>query len=107
MREHPDTPFPIPPQGEAFVRFPESVPWEAPIWTLPWWLGIKCDCGGGSTYPLRLMAAKIGWRNTLRQVVPRLKCKACGAPPSSVYLVDSPGGDTGRYGATEKRLRLA
>lgn len=106
MREHPDTPFPLPPLGAPCTPFPDSAPWDEPIWKLPWWLSIKCDCGGGVHYPLRLMSAQIGWRLTLRQVVARLRCKMCGGRPSSVVLVDGLGGDTGRYGSKDKKLTL-
>lgn len=107
MRGHLDTPFPIPPDGDAFVRFPDKTPWEAAIWTLPWWLQITCSCRLGSVQqPLRLMSAQIGWRVTLRQIVPRLRCKHCGNRPREVWLVDSPRGDEARPGAKEIRHRL-
>lgn len=108
MRQPEELPFPFPPQGGALTRFPESPPWDIPIFQMSdWWLTVRCPKCGEAHLPLRLLAARRGWRLTLRAVVPRLKCKRCDARPASVDLVDTPQGDHGRFGAKAQRLRLA
>ncbi len=99
------TPFPFPPRRGALERFPEFAPWDVPIFQMSdWWLAIEC-CGL-SHFPLRLMAARFGWRLTLRQVVPRLRCKKCKGWPRGVVLMDGPEGEGGRFGAKSRLLRL-
>lgn len=109
MRDDPPTP-PLPPEREAYEPFPEQIPWDTPISELSnWWLLLTCQCmgSGHSAYPLRLMAARVGWDMTLRMVVPRLRCEKCGERPAEIWFVDDAAGDTGRFGAKTKRLRLA
>lgn len=58
-----------------------------------WWLAIRCECGQGLTdYPLRLMLTQQPrlCRATLRQVLPRLRCRYCHGAPARVQLVDDP-----------------
>ena len=101
-----DTPFPLPPTEGGLETFPERVPWGTPIFEMSnWWLTVNCRCGEKQV-PLRLLAAKIGWRITLREIVPFLRCSTCRERPSNVQLVDDPSGDTGRFGAKVKRLQL-
>jgi hypothetical protein len=106
MRDVPATPFPFPPVDGAEVRFPDQPPLDVEIFRMSnWWLQITCDCGIRHT-PLRLLAAERGWRVTLRQLVPKLRCKTCGQRPTSVMLEDTADGDAGRFGATKKLLPL-
>lgn len=101
-----ETPFPFPPIEGAEVRFPEKPPLDVEIFRISnWWLRTTCSCGDRH-HPLRLMAAERGWRITLRQVVPLLKCQRCGERPSRVMLIDTPQGEGGRYGSTSNELRL-
>jgi hypothetical protein len=102
-----ETPFPFPPLEGAETRFPEQPPWDVPINRMSnWWLRLTCECGDSHHRPLRLMSAELGWRLTLRQILPRLKCRTCGDRPSQVHLLDTPAGDTGRFGAKSQSLRL-
>lgn len=106
MRDKIDTPFPMPPIEGAIEQFPDRVPWNTPIFQMSnWWLSVACQCGEKHV-PLRLMAAKIGWRITLREMVPFLRCSTCRQRPRNVQLVDNPGGDVGRFGSKTKRLQL-
>lgn len=83
------TPFPFPPLEGAEARFPETPPLDVEIFRMSsWWLRITCGCGDTHT-PLRLLAAQRGWRITLRQLVPKLRCTRCGARPGSVLLEDA------------------
>lgn len=106
MRDVTPTPFPFPPLEGGEVRFPESPPLGVEIFRMSnWWLRITCPCGDRST-PLRLLAAERGWRVTLRDLVPKLRCSTCGQRPSSVHLEDTAAGEAGRHGARVKSLRL-
>ncbi len=101
-----EAPFPLPPAEGGIEQFPEHVPWGVPIFQMSnWWLTVNCICGEKQV-PLRLLAARIGWRITLREVVPFLRCATCRERPSNVQLVDNPTGDNGRFGAKTKRLQL-
>lgn len=101
-----DNRFPLPPTEGGLDRFPERVPWTTPIFEMSnWWLTVDCSCGEKQV-PLRLLAARIGWRITLREIVPFLRCATCRERPLNVQLVDSPTGDIGKYGAKMKRLQL-
>jgi hypothetical protein len=101
-----DNPFPIPPAEGGLAAFPERVPWATPIFEMSnWWLTVNCTCGEKQV-PLRLLAARIGWRITLREIVPFLRCATCRQRPTNVQLVDDPSGDVGRFGAKMKRLQL-
>jgi hypothetical protein len=88
-----DTRYGFPPEAPAVVPWPSEPPWDTPISELnALWLRIECDCGRSSGYPLRLMAARLGWKRTLRTIVPKLICE-CGGRPSSVVLADRADGD--------------
>lgn len=101
------TRYGYPPERPPFEAFPAEIPLDTPISELGWWLGLKCTtCDARGYYPLRLMAANIGWDRTLRQIVPNLKCKSCGSRPAEVWLHQDAGGDHGRFGAKDSRLRL-
>jgi hypothetical protein len=102
-----EVPFPMPPVDGALDVFPDRVPWTTPIFQMSnWWLSVTCQCGQKHV-PLRLLSARIGWRITLREIVPFLRCATCRQRPSNVQLVDQPLGDTGRFGARVKRLQLS
>lgn len=103
-----ETPFPVPPRDGALARFPEAIPWTTPIYQMSnWWLEITCSCSGNPMMmPLRLLAARVGWRRTLRDIVPHLKCRHCGRRAANVALTDGSGGDIGRFGARTSRLHL-
>lgn len=98
--------FPVPPLEGGLEKFPDRVPWTTPIFQMSnWWLSIACKCGVKHV-PLRLLSAEIGWRITLREIVPFLRCSTCRERPTNVQLVDHVGGDEGRFGAKERRLQL-
>ncbi len=107
MESAPRSRFGFPEPIPAFTSFPEDVPWDVPIHKLAgWWLEVQCPTHFVAAMPLRLLAANAGWNRTLRDVVPRLKCKLCGAAPIKVDFVSYPGGDTGRQGAKTQRHAL-
>lgn len=103
--EKPKPPFPFPPRETALTKFPDTIPWDTPISQMAnWW--IKTRCGGETgAYPLRLLAAERGWDLTLRDLVRRLVCEGTGER-GALWLVDTPQGDRGRYGAKAKSLVL-
>jgi hypothetical protein len=89
-RERGDTTtFGLPPQGSPWAELPPSLPWDRPIADMPtFWLRCECKCGHSSALPLRLLAGQLGWRKTLREIVPRLRCSnpGCRAKPGKVLL---------------------
>lgn len=81
----------FPPLPDVPRQFPTEPPMDVPLDELSeWWLRITCGCRGRRDYPLRLMAAKRGWKTTLGRVLPRLRCEKCGERPSSVVLISDP-----------------
>lgn len=81
------TRYGLPPEQDAFRPFPVEAPWNVPISELSdLWLRISCVCGTSTGYPLRLLAGEIGWTRTLREVIPKLRCKSCGAHPREILL---------------------
>ena len=75
-----------------------------------WWLEARCGCGCGHVAypPLRMLAAERGWRTSLGDLLPRLRCRRCRAAPERVDLIASPAdGAVGTAGGAMKRLRLA
>jgi hypothetical protein len=52
------------------------------------------------------MAANLGWKRTLRSIVPKLKCKSCGGRPIKVELVEYAGMNDKQPGFREGRLVL-
>jgi hypothetical protein len=83
--------------------FPTEIPWDRPISEMSgWWLEYRTGNNVGA-YPLRLLAAQRGWNVTLRQIVPRIIAKR---NPDELYLVDTPQGEGGRYGAKALGLSL-
>lgn len=99
-RDDPKTPYPLPPNRDQPV--PSVVPWDTEISELSgFWLLTRCECGRSSALPLRLLAAQLGWRKTLRTIVPKLKCKDCGSKPVEVVLTDNPASGPG--GADHRR----
>jgi hypothetical protein len=101
-----ETRYGWPPLPPSYL-LPVVVPWDDPIADhSPLWLEGKCACGR-RLYPLRLLAAHVGWRRTLRDVVPRLRCQACEQRPSAWALIaDAADGATGRIGGGGKGWRL-
>lgn len=84
------TPYPLPPLAEVGARLPDEVPWDTPIADLAaFWIEARCACGENAYLPLRLLAARVGWKRTLRTVMPRLRCSACGGRPSEVWLCEN------------------
>lgn len=78
----------FPPLPARPQPFPTEPPLETPLAEMSgWWLRIVCGCRGRRDYPLRLMAAKLGWTNTLGRVLPRLRCETCKEKPTAVTLV--------------------
>lgn len=102
MPRAPSTPFPFPDIPVPLPHFPPEPPLDATTAELAgWWLEVRCDCGAGGTkyLPFRLLAARLGWQVTLRNVVDRLKCNECGAPAASLVLVESAAGGPGTHSA--------
>lgn len=101
IRKAPPIPDPAPP-------FPTEPPLAEGLATLAaWWLEARCRCGAVGYPPLRLLAAERGWRTPLGDVLPRLRCRSCGAAPATVDLVDNPAyGAVGVPGAPGARLAL-
>lgn len=98
----------FPPLPEERPPFPAEPPLGSDLAELSsWWLEIRCACGAGVAYPLRLMAAERGWRTPLSAVLPRLRCATCHATPRSVHLVDDPTGGRQRRPGQEPVSRLA
>jgi hypothetical protein len=62
-----------------------------------YWLDLGGCCGRTSRYPLRLMAERVGGPRLLGDVLPRLRCEACGKKPARVLLLDR--GDDSSHGA--------
>lgn len=106
MSYRPDpTPYPLPELPDS-PHLPAEVPWDTGIAELSGlWLCLEC-CRGTTFYPLRLMAAKQGWNITLREIVPRLKCKHCGASPATVSLTDSASGRAAPSDTERRRVGL-
>jgi hypothetical protein len=87
--------------------FPTEIPWDRPISELSgWWIEHRCQHNHVGAYPLKLLAAQMGWEATLKQIAPRIVSKHCGERPVVLELVDTPQGDEGRHGAKAKRLSL-
>ena len=86
---------------------PIEPPWDIDLHILSGlWLETICDCGR-RLYPLRLMAADLGWYRTLRQIVPRLRCRICERHPWKFTLIDdAAAGAGGRIGAGERRWEM-
>lgn len=98
------TKYGLPPDQPA--PRPLTPPWDFELQALTGlWLETKCDCGR-RLYPLRLMAANLGWRRTLRQVMPRLRCKECGKRPWVPMLIEDPAAETPGRGDTGRRWQL-
>lgn len=83
------TPFGWPPLRD--IPLPAEVPWDTHIHLLSG-LSIARTCSAcntvGGGYPIRLLAAELGWFLTLREIVPRLKCKGCGRRLTRLELAD-------------------
>jgi hypothetical protein len=52
------------------------------------WLNLSGCCRRTSLYPLTLMAQQQGGERLLGDVLPRLRCSACGHKPVRILLVD-------------------
>ena len=61
------------------------------------WLQLSGCCQRSTTYPLLLMAQRLGGQRLLGDVLPRLRCSGCGNKPSRMVLVDR--ADDSPYGA--------
>ena len=61
------------------------------------WLHLSGCCRCYSSYPLRLMAQRVGGHHRLGDVLPRLRCASCGGKPASTVLMNR--GDDNPYGA--------
>jgi hypothetical protein len=63
MKDRIATRFGFPPDRDKPASLPAEVPWEAPIHELSGlWIARLCTCGRSSLYPLRRMAADLGWQ---------------------------------------------
>jgi len=92
-----NTRYGLPPDA-PLVR-PIEPPWDVHLHLLVGlWLEGHCTCGR-RLFPLKLMAAEVGWTATLRHVVPRLRCRTCAERPDRLLLLDDPStGAPGRIG---------
>jgi hypothetical protein len=62
---------------------------EAPLSNLEgYWLHIQCGCGAAVYYPCKLMAKERGGHRTLNDVLLRLRCRQCKAPPAEIFITD-------------------
>ena len=64
-----------------------------------WWIEARCRCRL-AFLPCRMLARDHGPERRLAALVQRLRCKACGAPPASVVMIDdlrNPDGSPGPY----------
>ena len=87
-------------------RLPAEVPWDTPIAELSGLsLSVTCDCGRSLRMPLRLLAATIGHKRTLRIILPKIVCKTCGAKPVHIALVAPGHNGSPDYRAPELVLR--
>lgn len=85
-----DTRFGFPPERDPFERFPSEIPWDMPISEMGWWLDVQTTQPfWAARLPLRLMAARYGWKLTLRDILPRLSRE--GRPPDRVLLIAKGG----------------
>jgi len=58
----------------------------------PYWLEIRCACGVGTFYPLRLLARERGEQVRVKDVVRRLRCRTCVKAPTTVGITDDATG---------------
>lgn len=87
-------PYPFPP-APTIAELPAAVPWDSAIADLAGlWLECRCGCGENAYLPLRRLAAQLGWKRTLRTILPRLKCSSCGGRPDVVNLLAEPASKT-------------
>ncbi len=61
------------------------------------WLYLSGCCPRSVTYPLALLARRLGGHWRLGEVLPRLRCSACGGRPTRLVLADR--GDDSPYGS--------
>ena len=61
------------------------------------WLQLSGCCHHSTSYPLPLMAQRLGGQHLLGDVLPRLRCSGCGNKPARMVLVDR--ADDSPYGA--------
>ena len=56
------------------------------------WLYVRCACQASCCHPVRLMLRKdpSAAGQTLADVLVRLRCNTCNAPPASVHLTETP-----------------
>ena len=65
--------FGKPPEGDAWPEFPDVIPWDREICDLSaFWLEVTCTCARMTLVPLRRLAGDVGWKRTLREIVPKL-----------------------------------
>lgn len=97
-----------PPLPDKMPPFPETPPLDSGLADLCGiWLLVRCDCGQSADLPLRLMAVRHGWRTKLGDMLPRLRCKGCGARPGCIEITNSPTIDApGPKPEWARRLRL-
>jgi hypothetical protein len=101
LRKAPPLPATAPP-------FPAEPPLDAGLADLaPWWLETRCTCGHVAFLPLRRLAAERGRRTPLRAILPRLRCRACRAPPARVDFIANPADQAvGAGGGSGHRVAL-
>ena len=61
------------------------------------WLHLSGCCQRTTSYPLPLMAQRLGGQRLLGDVLPRLRCTGCGNKPARMVLTDR--ADDSSYGA--------
>lgn len=105
-RDRIETRFGFPPQPSQPASLPAAIPWKTPIHQLTGlWISRQCSCGSSSLYPLRRMAADLGWQRTLADLVPAFRCRECGSREFlRLELVDDPtAGVDGAIGNVTRR----
>jgi hypothetical protein len=65
------------------------------------WLQLSGCCGRSTSYPLPLMAQRLGEQRLLGDVLPRLLCTGCGGKPARMVLLDR--ADDSLYGARARK----
>ena len=62
------------------------------------WLEVRCRCGRSVSTPIKLLLGSYGPAPYIGSILPRLKCRQCGARPATASLNQTPNSLT-NYGA--------
>jgi hypothetical protein len=61
------------------------------------WLALGCQCGRTVYLPLPKLRSQHGPAARLDDLVARMRCSGCSAPPRSAQIVDDPQRDASGY----------